>query len=114
MPPSVEDRLQDILRSTTRIETLVQGLSLEQFSGDETRRMATERYLEIICEAERRLPEHVKQEGTAIDWRAVVDFGNRLRHAYHATDVTLIWNIVENHLPPLKAFVERRIRAAGK
>jgi uncharacterized protein with HEPN domain len=91
----VEDRLQDILRSTIRIETLVQGLSLDQFTGDETRRMATERYLEIICEAARRLPEHVKQEETAIDWRAMVDFGNRLRHAYHATDAIAIWGIIE-------------------
>jgi uncharacterized protein with HEPN domain len=114
MPPSVEDRLQDILRSTTRIETLVEGLSLDQFSGDEMRRMAAERYLEIICEAARRLPDHVKQEETAIDWRAMVDFGNRLRHAYHATDVTVIWEIIETHLPPLKAFVDRRLRAAGK
>lgn len=114
MPPSVEDRLLDILRSTTRIETLVEGLSLDQFSGDETRRMATERYLEIVCEAARRLPEQVKQEDTAIDWRAMVDFGNRLRHAYHATDVTVIWDIIRTHLPRLKAFVERRLRAAGK
>jgi uncharacterized protein with HEPN domain len=114
MPPSVEDRLQDILRSTTKIETLVEGQSFDQFAGDETRRMAAERYLEIICEAARRLPEQVRQEETAIDWRAMVDFGNRLRHAYHATDVTVIWDIIKTHVPPLKAFVERRIRAAGK
>jgi len=113
MPPSVEDRLRDILRSTTMIETVVEGQSLDQFSVDETRRMATERYLSS-AKAARRLPEHVKQEETAIDWRAMVDFGNRLRHACHTTDVAVIWDIIKTYLPPLKAFVERRIRAAGK
>jgi uncharacterized protein with HEPN domain len=43
----------------------------------------------------------------------MVDFGNRLRHAYHATDVNIVWDIVQNHLPPLKSFVERRIHGAS-
>jgi uncharacterized protein with HEPN domain len=41
----------------------------------------------------------------------MVDFGNQLRHACHATDVDIVWSIVQQHLPPLKSFVERRIRA---
>jgi uncharacterized protein with HEPN domain len=40
-------------------------------------------------------------------------FGNLLRHAYHATNVDIAWDIVQNHLPPLKSFVERRIRASS-
>lgn len=44
----------------------------------------------------------------------MVDFGNRLRHAYHATDINIVWDIVQNYLPPLKSFVERRIRASSK
>jgi uncharacterized protein with HEPN domain len=39
----------------------------------------------------------------------MVDFGNRLRHACQATDVNMVWDIVQNHLPSLKSFVERRI-----
>ncbi|WP_338025573.1 HepT-like ribonuclease domain-containing protein [Bradyrhizobium zhanjiangense] len=43
----------------------------------------------------------------------MVDFGNHLRHAYHATDVGIVWDIVQDHLPPLKSFVERCIRASN-
>jgi uncharacterized protein with HEPN domain len=113
MPPSVEDRLLDILRSISKIEALVEARSLDQFSDDEMQRMAIERYLEVICEATRSLPDNFKQEEPGIDWRKMTDFGNRLRHAYHATDVKIVWDIIQNHLPPLKSFVERRIRAAG-
>jgi uncharacterized protein with HEPN domain len=38
------------------------------------------------------------------------DFANLLRHAYHSTEVDVVWKIVQNDLPPLKAFVERSIR----
>jgi uncharacterized protein YutE (UPF0331/DUF86 family) len=44
----------------------------------------------------------------------MIDFGNRLRHAYHATDVDMVRDIIQNHLPPLKSFVERRFRASSR
>lgn len=55
MPPSVEDRLRDILEAIVEIDTMLAGMSLEQFSADNMRRMATERYLEIVCDAARNL-----------------------------------------------------------
>lgn len=114
MPPSVEDRLRDIVESITKIEKLNQGQSLDQFAADEVRRMATERYLEIVCEASRKLPDDTKLEAKNIDWRRMLDFGNRLRHAYHATDVGIVWDILQNHLPLLKSFAASRIDAARR
>jgi uncharacterized protein with HEPN domain len=114
MPPSVEDRLRDILEVIVEIEAMLASVSLEQFSLDKVRRLATERCLEIVCEAARKLPDEVKQATPDIDWRKMNDFANLLRHAYHATKVEIVWNIIRNLLPPLKAFVELQIRARGK
>ena len=114
MPPTVEDRLRDILEAITEIEEILTGRNLDLFSKDKLRRMATERYLEVICEAGRNLSDEVKRGAPEIEWQKMVDFGNRLRHAYHATDINIVWDIVQNYLPPLKAFVERRIRVSGK
>ena len=113
MPPSVEDRLRDILEAIVEIETILAGMDLQRFSADSLRRMATERYLEIVCEAARYLPDQVKQSASNIDWRKMNDFANVLRHAYHATKVEIVWDIVQNHLPPLKALVELQIRDRG-
>lgn len=44
MPPSVEDRLRDILEAIAEIDTLLEGVLLKRFSADKTCRMATERY----------------------------------------------------------------------
>jgi uncharacterized protein with HEPN domain len=109
MPPTVEDRLRDILEAITAIEEMLAGSSLDAFTTDKMRRMATERYLEIVCEAARRLADDVKREARHIDWRKMTDFGNVLRHAYHATRVDIIWDIVQNDLPTLKSFVIRKI-----
>ena len=110
MPPSVEDRLRDILEAIAEIDALLEGISLERFSAEMTRRMATERYLEIVCEAARNVPDEIKKSAPEIDWRRMNDFANLLRHAYHATKVDIVWDIVQRHLPPLKAFVERQVR----
>ena len=114
MPPTAEDRLLDILEAIAEIDEMLVGYRFEQFTGDKIRRMATERYLEVVCEAARKLPDDIKQDERDIDWRKMNDFGNRLRHAYHETDATIVWDIVQNHLPRLSSFVKRRIRMAGK
>ena len=108
MPPTVEDRLRDILEAITEIEEMLAGSTLELFTADKIRRMATERYLEVVCEATRRLTEDIKREGPDIEWQRMIDFGNLLRHAYHTIDVEIVWDIIQNHLPPLRSFVERR------
>jgi uncharacterized protein with HEPN domain len=114
MPPTAEDRLRDILEAIAEINEMLVGCGLEQFTADKMRRMATERYLEVVCEAARKLPDGIKQDGQDIDWRKMIDFGNRLRHAYHETDAAIVWDIIQNHLPRLNSFVKRRIQAADK
>jgi uncharacterized protein with HEPN domain len=113
MPPTVEDRLRDILEAIAEIQAMLAGCNLDLFTADKMRRMATERYLEIICEAARRVTDDVKQDAPEIAWQRMTDFGNQLRHGYHAIDVEIVWDIVQLHLPALKAFVERRIRISG-
>jgi uncharacterized protein with HEPN domain len=114
MPPTAEDRLLDILEAIAEIDKMPGGCRLEQFTEDKMRRMATDRYLEVVCEAARKLPDDIKQDERDIDWRKMSDFGNRLRHAYHETDATIVWDIIQNHLPRLSSFVKRRIQTAGK
>ena len=114
MPPSVEDRFQDILRSTTKIGMFVEGRSFKEFVSDDMRYLATERLLGIACEAALKLPDSAKQSAPHINWRAMNDFANVLRHAYHSTDAEEVWKIVQNDIPPLKAFVEQRIREGGQ
>jgi uncharacterized protein with HEPN domain len=114
MPPSVDDRLRDILDAIAELDDLLQGYDFEQFSRERRTRLLTERLLEIVCEASRSIPDAIKQSEPAIDWRSMINLGNLLRHAYHSTRADTIWEIVQIRLPPLKAFAERRLRRSSE
>ncbi|MEA2891409.1 MAG: hypothetical protein QOI05_2202 [Bradyrhizobium sp.] len=111
MPPTVEDRLSDIREAISQIERITSNMTLEQFASDVAARAATERFLEVVCEASRHLSDDIKQQEPRIAWRKMVDFGNLLRHAYRSTKTEIVWDVVQNDLPALKAFVDRSIRA---
>lgn len=110
MPPSAEDRLHDIRNAIRELEAFLQDTDADHFAADRGLRLISERLLEIICEAARHLPERLKMEEPAINWRQMVDFANRLRHAYQYTETEVVWNIIQDHIPPLKAFVESQTR----
>lgn len=64
-----------------------------------------ERYLERLSEASRHVPETLKQKHPNIDWPAIADIGNVLRHAYDKIVDHRIWQVVSSDLAPLKAAV---------
>ncbi|RXT49976.1 HepT-like ribonuclease domain-containing protein [Bradyrhizobium betae] len=114
MPPTAEDRLRDILEAITQIEDILHGATFDRFTSDRMTRLATERLLEIVCEASRSIPSEMKQATPAIDWQKLIDFGNLLRHAYHTTNAEFVWDILQNHLPSLKSSVEELVRTSDR
>jgi uncharacterized protein with HEPN domain len=113
MPPTLADRVRHILEAIEEIERALAGKSLQEFSADRFLRAGIERLLEIVCEALRHLPDDVKGKETAVAWPKMIDFGNRPRHAYRRIDSEIVWNVIQNDLPPLKTFVERVLRREG-
>jgi uncharacterized protein with HEPN domain len=109
MPPTLADRLDHILIAINTIESALAHRKPEDLRGDLMLRLAIERSYEIICEATHRIPDDVKKQQPQIDWRAMVDFGNRLRHAYHRIEPSILWEIAHRDLPALRAFAERVI-----
>ena len=109
MPPTLGDRVVHILEAIEEIERAVAGKKFAAFSGDRFLRLGIERLLEIVCEASRHIPEQMKAKQTDIAWHKMIDFGNRLRHAYHNVDAAIVWNIIRDDLPPLKSFVRQII-----
>lgn len=107
MAPTLGDRLEHILGAIAGIQEMLSAKTMDGIATDKFLRLALERQLEIICEASRHVPPSVKAQGTAIDWVGMINLGNRLRHAYHLTDLDIVLDIAREDLPPLKAFVER-------
>ena len=97
------DCLADILDNIERIEGHISGLDRNDLGSDGLRRDAVERCLERICEAGVRLGEHAVTLMPDQPWQAIRGRGNRLRHAYDRIDFSVIWTVITDRLPELKA-----------
>jgi uncharacterized protein with HEPN domain len=111
LPPNLADRLHHVLETIEDMEQILAGKTESQFAADRFLRLSVERLFEIISEASRHVPPEVKANASHIPWLRMADLGNRLRHAYHRVDAAILWQIYENDLPALKAFVERIIES---
>ena len=99
----IHDRLEHLLEAATAIERVTAGKTLEEYSADPDLAAAVERYIERLSEASRHVPETLKQKHRNIDWRAIADIGNVLRHAYDKIADRRIWQVVSSDLAALKA-----------
>jgi uncharacterized protein with HEPN domain len=99
--------LEHILIETEYLLKTSQALSLGAFLADDTLQRAFVRSLEIIGEAVKNLPDDFKVRYPNPDWRRMAGTRDRLIHGYFSVDFELIWDIVQNKIPPLHADIRR-------
>lgn len=94
--------LTDIVESIEIIRSQMAGVMLAAFEADKPRRWIVERGIEIISEASRRLPPHLKARHPHIPWSKVAGIGNILRHDYQDVAYDVLWHVVHENLPELE------------
>ena len=97
--------IYDILQTIERVQVLTSGKAFADFQGDWALSFAVQRAIEIISEASRRLPEELKVAHLEIHWRRVAGVGNVLRHEYQSISDKVIWDVVQEELPAVRAAV---------
>lgn len=68
---------------------------------------AVERKMLVISEAAVRIGASAESLCPGVPWRDIRGIGNWLRHQYDRVNVELVWNTIQDDLPPLKAAVEQ-------
>lgn len=102
----------DMLAAIAGIENAIQDKSLKDYQTDWLLRHATQRGLEIVSEASRKLPESAKALRPDVPWRKISGIGNILRHEYFAISGTIIWDTLVYELPALKLALKEIVRKA--
>ncbi len=97
--------LGHIADSVAAIETYTSG-GRDAFFREQLLQDAVIRNFEIIGEAANRLSPAVRAR-PGVPWSKLIAFRNRLIHGYWSIDLPLVWDVIENELPGLKAEVER-------
>jgi uncharacterized protein with HEPN domain len=97
--------LDDMIVAIDRVVEETEMLTVEQFAADWRVQYIVERALLIVSEASRAIPESSKQKHAYIRWIGVRDIGNVIRHQYASLSPSLIWNVVRDELPRLRAAI---------
>jgi len=94
-------RIRDILDALAKIQRFVAGSDLGQFELDEEMMDAVVHNLTVIGEAANHLPAEIVAGHPEIPWRQMVDLRNFSVHAYWNLRPAVIWDTIQNDLPPV-------------
>lgn len=110
MDNNIKKWLFDILQAISEIDGFFENnLKIyEDYISDIKTRRAVERNIQIIGEAVSRILKE-KSDFEIENARQIIGTRNRIIHGYGMVSNDMVWSIVINHLPKLKAEVENLI-----
>jgi uncharacterized protein with HEPN domain len=101
MPRDSKVYLEDILEATRKITAYTGSLSKAAFLEDEKTIDAVVRNLEVIGEAVKKLPEDLRAQHSAVEWKKIAGLRDILIHEYFGLDAEIVWDIVQTKVPAL-------------
>jgi uncharacterized protein with HEPN domain len=108
MDSEIKTWLFDILKSIKEIESYFEDRpkKFEDYIHDVRTKRAVERDIEIIGEAANRITKRDK-DFKLDNVQNIIGTRNRIIHGYDKISDDLVWSIIINHLPKLKAEITR-------
>jgi uncharacterized protein with HEPN domain len=106
------DYLRHILVEADYLVEQSRNLTPNQFQGDATLQRAFVRSLEVIGEATKQLPEALRMKHPEVEWRSMARMRDRLIHGYFGVDYALVWDVVQQRIPPFQQAVRRMLESS--
>ncbi len=101
----VVERLRHIQTSIAHICSMLSDKTFDKMYADPMERAAFERFIEIISEASRHIPDELKALHSEIPWQDIANTGNFLRHTYDRLDAAILRDVAEKDLVVLERAV---------
>lgn len=98
--------LDDMCEAIDKVGRYIEGLTYETFVSNDMVVDAVIRNLEIIGEAARCIPEHVRNSGPEIPWSKMTGLRNLVAHEYFGVDLSIIWQIASKNIVDTKPLIE--------
>jgi uncharacterized protein with HEPN domain len=96
-------RLCHMLDHAVEAVGLATGRTRQDLDADRLLNLSLVRLLEIVGEAAARLSPETRDRHPSIPWPDIIGLRNRLIHGYDIVDFDILWDIVNDDLPPLIA-----------
>lgn len=105
--------LLDILIAAGDAREFVRVLDWQGFAASKLHQSAVIRSLEVIGEAASKVSPEFQKRHPEIPWSEIVGMRNRLIHAYNEVRLDIVWEVVQNRLPPLIMLLQPLIPPEG-
>lgn len=99
--------IRDILECIEKIEEFTQDMSFDEFEEDDKTASAVVNKLEIIGEASKNIPGHIKENFKNIPWKDMARMRDKLTHAYFIVDYEIVWKVIKERLPKIRPLFEQ-------
>lgn len=107
--------VQQMRDNAQRVLTTMSDRSRSDIDTDEMLQAALIRWMEVIGEAARRVPEEFRSDYPNVPWRQTTALRNVLIHDYDTVDFDLLWQIIQERLPllmqQLQAIIDENLPA---
>lgn len=96
-----------MLDACKEAERFIQDKYRESLDSDRQLVLALVKTIEIIGEAASKVSFKSREEMTGIPWADIIGMRNRLIHAYFDINLDILWQTLEEDIPPLIVELER-------
>lgn len=109
MPKSEWLRLRHMLEAAEEAVAFVAQRQREELETDRVLSLALVKLIEIIGEAASSIPSTTQQFYSQIPWQDIIGMRHRLVHGYDEIDLDVVWEVIQQDLPPLIEELKRII-----
>ena len=100
-------RLQHMLEHAREAVAMTEGKERADLRRERMLELSLIRLIEVVGEAAARVTPEGQAKYPSIPWSQVVSMRNRLIHGYDQVDLNILWDTIEDDLPPLIAELEK-------
>lgn len=100
-------RLQHMLENAREAVAMIKGKERSNLGRERMLELSLIRLIAVVGEAATRVTDEGQAKYPSIPWRQVVGMRNRLIHGYDQVDLHILWDTIEEDLPPLITELEK-------
>ena len=112
MPRDYKTSLEDVIEAIGKIGRYAAGHTSETLAADDKTIDAVIRNLEIIGEAAKNISDDIRASHPEVEWKKIAGLRDILVHEYFGIDMDIVWDVLQNKLPPLADHVRRILEEA--
>jgi uncharacterized protein with HEPN domain len=94
--------LNDMLEACDRVVAYTSGMDPAALAADAKTMDAVIRNMQVLGEASKRVPDHVRALAPAIPWREIAGMRDVIVHDYFGVDTDIVREVAFVHVPSLR------------